>query len=166
MVLKLTGGRTIRADREMTWAALHNPDILRSCVPGCLALDRVTAHRFDLSVLVPFGPVSVAFAGMVETFDCDPSHRMMLRGTGNGGLAGLASGTARISLSDAPGGCHLAYIVDVEPNGPFAVMGTLLLGGLARSLVEHFSASFAAILGQPAALRPLSDLRPAAGQTS
>lgn len=147
MVLRLTGGKLVMADRDTVWAALHDVACLKLCVPGCLSLDRVSQTRFDVCVLVPLGPVSVAFSGSVETFDCDPLLRLSLKGRGDGGLAGLAAGTAHITLTDAPGGCHLAYVLDVEPSGPFAVLGTLLLAGVARKLVDRFGTTLAAIIG-------------------
>ena len=36
--MDMTGERRIAAPREAVWAALNDPEILRSCIPGCETL--------------------------------------------------------------------------------------------------------------------------------
>ena len=149
MVLDVAGGVTIRADRHAVWAALHDPACLKLCVPGCRTLVRRSERWFDLAVLVPLGPVGVVFEGTIEVVDSVPERTLVLKGKGQGGVAGLAAGSLRINLTESPSGCRLAYAIDAEPSGPVAAMGTLLLSGLAGTLVERFGQTFAALVGQP-----------------
>lgn len=158
MILRLTGGKSLRTDRATAWAALHDVTCLQPCIRGCLSLQRVSGTRFELAVLVPVGPVSMAFSGSVTIEESVASRRLVLRARGAGGLAGLAEGTATLDLTDTPDGCLLAYTIAAEPSGPFAIAGTFLLAGLARSLVDDFGTRFAARVGRlvlvPPALRP------------
>ena len=33
--MDMTGTQRIEAPREVVWAALNDPDVLRQCIPGC-----------------------------------------------------------------------------------------------------------------------------------
>ena len=41
--MEMTGEQRIPASQAETWQALNDPAVLRECVPGCEAIDRVTA---------------------------------------------------------------------------------------------------------------------------
>ena len=40
--MKLVGEALIRAERELVWQAINDPDILRQCIPGCEEITRET----------------------------------------------------------------------------------------------------------------------------
>lgn len=151
MTITISGARTLPADRETVWAALHDAERLKLCVPGCRSLVRVVPDRYALTVAVALGPVRLAFVGEVEVIESAKPSVLALRGTGRGGLAGLAVGTARLTLTETGQGVRLAYRVEAQPTGPLARLGALFIGGVARSLTDRFIASLADVCSPPRA---------------
>ena len=149
-LMTISGSRTVRADRRAVWAALHDVGCLKACVPGCQSLVRVSDGRFGLVVDVSFGPVRIPFRGSVEVDGSDPPHCYRMVGRGEGGLAGLAAGSATIRLTQVAGGCRLGYVIRAEPQGPFAALGSVVVTGLARSLTDRFIDGLAGLLERDA----------------
>ena len=70
--MKLTGTRTIAADRETVWAALNDADVLKACIKGCQELEKTSDTSFEAVVKQKVGPVSATFKGAVELSDLNP----------------------------------------------------------------------------------------------
>ena len=143
MIVTTTASSGVTARREAVWAALHDVERLAHCVPGCRDVTRDGDGTYRVSASVRFGPVRVAFDGVVAIADCEAPVRLALTGRGRGGLAGAASGTALITVTERPGGCRVGYELEARPDGPIARLGPLALTGLAAALSELFARRFA-----------------------
>ena len=146
VAVRMQGSRTIRADRHAVWEALTDVDCLKVCICGCDSLTRLSDTRFGVVVGVSLGPVRIPFRGSVEIKVCDPPRVYHIAARGEGGLAGIATGSATIRLSAVPDGCRLGYVIDAEPTGRLATLGVLFLTGMAKTLTDRFLASFTARL--------------------
>ena len=146
MTIAITGSKTLRASRETVWACLNDADCLRLCMPGCRSLTRISADTYKLSVAVSLGPVNLAFNGTVAIAASERPSTMTLTGRGEGGLAGHAGGTAHLVLTETPSGVRLAYAIEAEPHGPLAALGTLFIGGVAKTLTDRFVSTLAAVV--------------------
>ena len=146
MSVTVKGTKTVRADPETIWAALDDVDRLALCIPGCRSLTRLSPNMFRLVVLVRLGPVRVEFHGTVERTVSDPPYALALVGRGEGGLAGMAAGSARITLTQVSGGCRIGYRIASEPTGPLAALGSFFLIGLAKGLIDAFIATLTDLL--------------------
>ena len=65
--MKMSGEYRIAAPRDAVWSALNDPEILRQCIPGCEALDQVSATEMTGAVTAKIGPVKATFKGDVDT---------------------------------------------------------------------------------------------------
>ena len=88
----------ITAPREMVFAALNDPDVLRRAIAGCEDLEKVSDTEFTATVVAKVGPVKVTFEGAVTLRDIVPPESDAITGRGNGGSAGFAKGEAKIRL--------------------------------------------------------------------
>lgn len=143
MIVATKGSIGVTARREAVWAALHDADRLALCVPGCRKVSRRDSDTYDVEASVRFGPVRIAFDGVVEVSDCEKPIRLALTGRGRGGLAGAACGKATIRLAEHAEGCRLAYELEAETDGPMTQLGTFFLTGLAAALSDMFARRFA-----------------------
>jgi carbon monoxide dehydrogenase subunit G len=109
--MDIAGKYRIPASREHVWAALNDPEILRVSIPGCQELDKRSDQEFAAKVVAKIGPVRATFAGSVTLADLDPPEAYTISGQGQGGMAGFAKGSARVTLSqEADGETVLAYV--------------------------------------------------------
>lgn len=144
MAMTMSGEQQLDASRETVWVKLNDPNILRSCIPGCQSLDEIEQHHFQAVATNRIGPVSATFKGKVRLSDFDPPHSYKITGEGDGGIAGFAKGGATVTLTENDGGTLLTYNVEAQIGGKLAQLGQRLVNGAAKKLADDFFAKFAA----------------------
>lgn len=140
--MEMTGEQLIALPQAATWDALHDPAILKDCVPGCESITRVADNQYDVLMTAKVGPVSAKFKGRMTVTDADPPRAYTLAFEGQGGVAGFAKGEANISLSPQGPGTRLAYTAKATVGGKLAQIGARLIDGVARQLAQKFFESF------------------------
>ena len=148
--MKLTGARTIAADRETVWAALNDPEVLKACIRGCQELEKTSDTSFEAVVKQKVGPVSATFRGAVELSEMNPPESYRISGEGKGGAAGFAKGGADVRLTETDGDTELSYDVDAKVGGKLAQIGSRLIDGFAKKMADQFFETFQTIVeGDP-----------------
>ena len=71
------------------------------------------------------------------------AHACTLKGEGQGGAAGFASGQAEVQLAPDGAGTALSYRAQATIGGRLAQMGQRLLDATAKSMADEFFANFA-----------------------
>jgi uncharacterized protein len=143
MAMTMEGSFELPASKEVVWAKLNDPEVLKACIPGCQSLEKVSDTEFVASAKIKVGPVGATFKGRVNLQDLDPPNGYKLVGEGEGGIAGFAKGAADVRLTDAPGGTTLSYTVDATVGGKIIQLGGRLIDGVAKKMADQFFASFA-----------------------
>lgn len=130
------------------WEALNSVDILKKSIPGCQELNQSSPTELDAVVKLKIGPVSATFKGEVELSELNPPYSYVISGSGTGGVAGGATGSARVLLEeiDDGAGTRLSYEVDAAVTGKIAQLGSRLIMGTAKKLAGAFFANFIAEL--------------------
>ena len=130
------------------WAALNNPEVLERAIPGCQELTQNSPTELAAVVKLKIGPVSATFKGDVELSELNPPYSYVISGSGTGGVAGGASGSAKVSLEEIDGGnaTRLSYEVDAAVTGKIAQLGSRLIMGTAKKLAGTFFTNFIAEL--------------------
>lgn len=147
--MKLSGVRTIAADRETVWAALNDAEVLKACINGCQELEKTSDTSFEAVVKQKVGPVSATFKGAVELSDLNPPESYRISGEGKGGAAGFASGGADVKLTEVEGGTELSYDVDAKVGGKIAQLGARLIDGFAKKMADQFFETFQEVVEGP-----------------
>ncbi len=138
--------QSIAADRETVWNALNDPAILKAAIPGCESLELEDENRFAAKITARVGPVKAKFNFKVELADLDPPTSYTINGEGQGGAAGFAKGSARVTLTEQDAGTLLHYSVKANVGGKLAQLGGRLIDGTARKLADEFFDAFIAIV--------------------
>src|SRR5712664_505965 len=112
--MDMTGSERIAASREVVYAALNNPEILKQSLPGCEALDKVSDTEFNAVIVIKVGPIKATLKLEGTLSDLDPPKGYTLKGEGKGGVAGFAKGSARISLDEDGDATVLTYTVTAD----------------------------------------------------
>lgn len=149
MAMTMNGEATLPAARDVVWAKLNDPEVLKASIPGCESLTKDDDTHFSAVVKVKLGPVKATFRGKVELQDLDPPNGYRIAGEGEGGIAGFAKGGAKVALSDAGDGqTLLAYAVEAQVGGKLMQLGSRLIDSVSKKLADDFFANFAKAVGE------------------
>jgi carbon monoxide dehydrogenase subunit G len=144
MAMTMNGEIQLNAPRDVVWARLNDPEVLKACIPGCEELEVTEDNGFRAVAKVKVGPISARFSGRVALSDLDPPNGYRI--AGEGGIAGFAKGGASVKLADKDGGTSLAY--EVQIGGKLAQLGQRLISGTAKKLADQFFTTFAKAVGE------------------
>ncbi|MBB4567525.1 SRPBCC family protein [Rhizobium leucaenae] len=150
--MDMTGEERIAAPRDVVWAALNDPDILKQCIPGCQSLEKISPTELTATVKLKIGPVSASFNGEVTLSNINAPESYTIFGEGKGGIAGFAKGGADVTLKEDGGDTILHYEAKAQVGGKIAQLGSRLVDSSAKKLAQQFFADFTAALnGQASA---------------
>jgi hypothetical protein len=144
MAMTMEGTFTVPADKQTVWVKLNDPDVLKTCIPGCQTLEKTSDTQFVATTKMKIGPVSASFKGRVELLDVDAPNSCRIVGEGEGGIAGFAKGAANVRLSEVPEGTAVSYSVEANVGGKIAQLGGRLIDGVAKKMADQFFTNFAA----------------------
>jgi uncharacterized protein len=148
--MEMTGEFRIPASRQRVWEGLNDPEILKSSIPGCQTIEKLSDTEFTAKVVAQVGPVKANFSGKVTLSDLDPPQSYTIAGEGNGGVAGFAKGSAKVNLAEDSGVTVLNYAVQAHVGGKLAQIGSRLIDSVARKMAENFFTRFvAAVAPEP-----------------
>lgn len=148
--MKLEDTKDIAAPRTVVWEAILNPEVLKTCIPGCQELTGSVEDGFEAVVIQKVGPVKATFKGQVTLSDIKVSESLLLTGEGKGGPAGFAKGAAKVSFADTDeGGTRLTYDVEAKVGGKLAQLGSRIIDGFTKKLADQFFERFQDGLEEP-----------------
>ena len=143
MAMTMTGEVQLPASRQTVWTKLNDPEVLKSCIPGCEQLDKTSDTEFQAVASIKVGPVKARWKGKVRLSDLDPPNSYRISGEGEGGVAGFAKGGAKVALADRDGGTLLSYDVEAQIGGKLAQLGQRLINSAAKKTADDFFERFA-----------------------
>lgn len=144
--------RVFALPREELWEALVDPAFLKPCMPGCEALERISATSFTMLIGTRVGPLRARFSGTIELTDLNPPESFTMLGRGRGGVTGFARGSAKIRLQErivaGKKGTLLSCTVEASVEGRFARFGSRLVDIAARKMTSDFMSRFVDLMEQ------------------
>lgn len=142
--MEMQGSRHLAVTQQQAWEALNDPQVLKTCIPGCDRVEATGENQYAIGMAVKVGPVAARFAGKIQLLDVLPPASYRLVFEGQGGAAGFGKGSAQVNLAPpAEGtGCELAYTAQAQVGGKIAQVGQRLVDGVARSMAEDFFRRF------------------------
>jgi carbon monoxide dehydrogenase subunit G len=144
--MKMNGEQLIAAPRKRVWDALNDPEVLKQCIPGCQSLEKEADDRLKATVAIKIGPIGAKFSGAVTLSELDPPNSYVISGEGQGGAAGFARGSAKVTLADEGDATRLTYTVDAEVGGRLAQVGGPIVDATAKQLAGTFFKKFGALV--------------------
>lgn len=146
MATTLEGAFTVAAAKEVVWAKLNDPEVLKACISGCDTVRKNGDTQFVATAKMKVGPLRTTVRGKLDLLDVDAPNGCRIVGEGEGGLAGFAKGIADIRLFSVPEGTVVTYAVEAAVGGRLAHLGGRLVSGFAKRMADGFFANFAASL--------------------
>ena len=150
--MEFSGEYRIPAPRQKVWEALNDPAALKAAIPGCQEMEKVGDNELSAKVRAKVGPVSATFAGDVKLEDLNPPESYRLVGSGKGGAAGFAKGSAAVHLAeDGADTTILTYNAQADVGGKLAQLGSRLIQGTAKKYADDFFGNLSAQVAGPEA---------------
>lgn len=142
--MDMQGSRQLAVTQQQAWDALNDPEVLKTCIPGCEKVEATGENRYALGMTVRVGPVSARFNGRIELQDVAPPESYTMAFEGQGGAAGFGKGSAKVHLAPLAEGtaCQLDYSAHAQVGGKIAQVGQRLVDGVAKSMAEDFFRRF------------------------
>lgn len=144
--MEMSGTQKIEAPRDVVWAALNDPDVLKHSIPGCDSIEKLSDTELKATVTLKIGPVKASFAGKVTLSDLDPPNGYTITGEGTGGVAGFAKGGATVKLEPEGEATLLTYEVKAQVGGKIAQLGARLIDATAKKLAGEFFSTFGEVV--------------------
>ncbi|HSG63548.1 MAG TPA: carbon monoxide dehydrogenase subunit G [Gammaproteobacteria bacterium] len=140
--MDVTGQYRIAMPRESVWRALMDVDTLSRCIPGCESLEQTAPNAYRARVALAVGPVRAAFDTDLSLSDINAPESYRIAGSGRAGAVGFGQGEARVALTqDAEAATLLSYSAGFQVGGRLAQVGSRLVLGATRKLVDEFFAN-------------------------
>jgi carbon monoxide dehydrogenase subunit G len=152
--MEMTGEQLIPVPQAEVWRGLNDPQVLKTCIPGCETIEKVSDNEYRVVMTASVGPVKAKFNGKLLLSDLDPPNSYSLSFEGSGGAAGFGKGSAHVSLKPENGATRLHYSAKANVGGKLAQVGSRLIDGVAKKMADDFFALFNRTLAGPAAPQP------------
>lgn len=140
--MRIADAQWIPSTQHQTWDALLDPDVLQKCLPGCMRVERRTPTEYALTIHTKVAGMDAEYEGEILLSDLNPPHGCALAFEGKGQAAGLAIGTAQITLTPKDDGTRLGYTVAAMAGGTLAAVGEAHLMKAGTKVLDKFFAAF------------------------
>jgi uncharacterized protein len=110
--MDMQGSRQLAVTQQQAWEALNDPEVLKTCIPGCDKVEATGENQYAIGMALKIGPVSAKFAGKIALSDIVPPHSYNIAFDGQGGVAGHGKGSAAVKLEPNDQGCNMTYVVN------------------------------------------------------
>ena len=148
--MDISGSYTLYAPRQRVWAALLDPDVLKSTIPGCERLEKKDEDTYLLRLNVGVAAVKGVYDGTLRLAALQPPQRYHMIVDGKGARGVLhGDGTLSLEARDA-NTTSVSYSGQAQLGGPIAGVGMRIAGSAANMLIKSYFARLADVLAQGA----------------
>jgi carbon monoxide dehydrogenase subunit G len=146
--MKITGEQLIPQPQQVVWESLNDPDVLKACILGCEAMEKVEDNKYRVSMLAAIGPFKARFNGKLALSDIEAPCSYKLTFDGSGGAIGFGKGNAQVVLAQQADGTLLQYESSAQVEGKLAQIGSRLVDAAAKKIADDFFEKFRAELSR------------------
>ncbi len=141
--MRIKGERRFAATRDQVFAALVDPAVVASALPGVREWDSTDPDRWTMSIRLPV-PFAPALRVAVEVLEREDPARGRLRGAG-GALGGGARVDTSFDLDEPrPGHTLMHWAAEIELSGLLSTLLGATIEPLARRQAERMLDAIAA----------------------
>jgi carbon monoxide dehydrogenase subunit G len=133
----ISGSYRFNAPVERVWALLMDPEILRSCIPGCDRFEAEGEDRYRVTLTVGVAAITGTYSGTVILTEKKPpaSYRLAVEGQGR---PGFVKGSSLVALRPDGDATVVDVSAAVQTGGTIARVGQRLIGGVAKMMLDRF----------------------------
>jgi len=143
--LRAQGSVTLKVLPEAIFSVLLDENRLKQVIPGCESITKTNISnglRFDCIAIVRIGVAKARFVAKVDLINIQKPNSFELGGEGRGPL-GMALGRGKVALSEMNGNTILTYDYQAQISGKLSAIGSRLLEGAIRLVLDQLFKSLA-----------------------
>ena len=61
--MDMQASRALSITQQQAWDALNDPEVLKTCIPGCDRIEASGENQYTIGMAVKIGPVAAKFGG-------------------------------------------------------------------------------------------------------
>ena len=134
--MRIEGAREFAAPLEEVFAALIDPEVMASAMPGVREWDAPDPDRWTILIRLPL-PLSPTLRIAVEVDEPEPPAHARLRAAGAGRGGGARFETTFDLEEPEPGRTSMSWFADVELSGPLRAFAGGILEPVARRQAQR-----------------------------
>jgi uncharacterized protein len=160
--MKVSGSSVLHAPADQVWAAITDPGVLATVIPGCNALTPLAENRFSLTVSLGVASIKGSYSGEVAFQDMVHPSSLTMRAYGSGGPGNIDT-TVGVRLTQlADDETRIDYDADAMVGGMVGGVGQRVLAGVAKKTAGLFFAAIDDVLTGARSVAPVAAAPPAA----
>jgi uncharacterized protein len=157
--MKVTGSAVLHASPDAVYAALTDPAVLSSTIPGCESLTALGDDRYRMTVTAGVASIKGSYEGEVSLHEQQVPTSFVLKAKG-AGAPGTVAVTVPVTISDVGDGTsRLDYAADAVVGGMVGGVGQRMLTSVSKKMAGQF---FGAVDDVLTGKRPAEAAAPAA----
>ena len=135
--MKLNGTHKFKATSSQVFNAILNPEVLKSCIPGCHSIEYLDNRRIQANISTPL-PGLKGPHGLVINIANQQAPRYLELQVQHQGRGGSVNAVSQISLNDEPGGSLLSYDANADLEGAVTLANNPIGEGMTKSTLGMF----------------------------
>jgi carbon monoxide dehydrogenase subunit G len=153
--MKVTGSAVLNASPDAVYAALTDPAVLSSTIPGCESLTALGDDRYRMTVTAGVASIKGTYDGEVSLHDKQVPSSFVLKAKG-AGAPGTIEVTVPVTITDVGDGTsRLDYDADAVVGGMVGGVGQRMLTSVSKKMAgQFFGAVDDVITGKRPAVAP------------
>jgi len=153
--VKISGTDVVPHPVEHVWAALLDPRVLVTTIPGCEKLEATGENAYAMTVTAGVAAIKGTYAGSCALSDLKEHESLVMTLRGSGG-PGTVDAVVDVGFDDlGDGGTRISYAADATVGGMVGGVGQRMLASVSKRMAAEFFGNVGrAIAAPPGAVVP------------
>ncbi len=135
--MKLNGRHKFKAASTQVYNAILNPDILKSCIPGCNSVKYLDNSSIQANITTPFPGLKGPYGVVINIQQNQAPNHLVLQ-VRRKGTGGSINAISQINIQDEADGALLTYDANADLEGPIAMANNPIGQGITKSSLGAF----------------------------
>jgi uncharacterized protein len=135
--MKLSGTHKFKASSTQVYNAILNPEVLKTCIPGCDSIEYLDGNRFQANISTPLPGLKGPY-GVVINIANQQAPRYLELQVQRQGRGGSVNAVSQINLTDETDGALLSYDANADLAGPIAIANNPIGQGVTKNTLGTF----------------------------
>lgn len=135
--MKLNDTHKFKVSSAQVYNAILNPEILKSCIPGCESVEFLDANRIQANISTPLPGLRGPFGVVINIVKTQAPHHLELQ-MQRSGRGGSVNALCQIDIADEGDGSVLSYSADADLQGAVAVADNPVGKGVTNNSLATF----------------------------
>ncbi len=135
--MKLSGTHKFKASSTQVFNAILNPEVLKSCIPGCHSIEYLDNNRIQAHISTPLPGLKGPYRVVINIANHQAPRYLELQVLRQG-RGGSVNAVSQINLNDETDGALLSYDTQADLEGPIALANNPIGQGMTKSTLGTF----------------------------